>query len=207
MAVEWQQVKYILRGHPPSTECEIIAGLMENGVEASHARQIKRNILEYGMGVVTLLPMWVITVPKNADNIAKITNFTGTLNSVVLIQDYKFYDRVVQCFKCFVHKAEFCHLKDWCVKCAGEHNTRLCTKDAAHTARFANCGGNYQNAQRHKDTRKGGAPREPPPSLKKQVSRTPLPESNSPSCPVDSDISNRLQSPVRVVEWKILERF
>ena len=50
-------VKYILRGLPPLTECaEILAGLREKGVEVSHARQMKRNIVEDGMRMVILLP-------------------------------------------------------------------------------------------------------------------------------------------------------
>ena len=114
-------------------------------MEAGHARQIKRNIIEDGMRVVTLLPMWVITVPKNPDNIGKLKNLTDILNFVVRIQDYKFSDRIVQCFKCqnFGHKAELCHIRDRCVKCAGDHNTRVCTKDTAHPARGANCGGQH----------------------------------------------------------------
>ena len=49
-------MKFILRGLPPSTECEeILAGLRERGVEISHARQIKRNIVENGMRLVTIV--------------------------------------------------------------------------------------------------------------------------------------------------------
>ena len=54
-----QMVKFILEGVPPSTECEeIMAGAGEKGVEVNYARQIKRNIVEAGMRVVTLLPMY-----------------------------------------------------------------------------------------------------------------------------------------------------
>jgi hypothetical protein len=135
--------------------------LREKDVEVSHARQIKRNIVEDCMRVVTLLLMWVITVPKRP-NINNLKQLTGILNFVIRIQDYKSSDRIMQCFKCqnFGHKAEFCHIKDRCVKCAGEHNTRLCTKDAAHPARCANCGGqhsaNYQGcpeAQKYNERR------------------------------------------------------
>ena len=114
------------------------------------------------MRVVTLLPMWVITVPKNPDNIGKLKNLTGILNFVVRVQDYKSSDRIVQCFKRqnFGHKAQFCRIKDRCVKCAGDHNTRVCTKDAAHPAWCVNCGGqhsaNFQGcpeAQRYKERR------------------------------------------------------
>ena len=96
-----QMVKYILRGLPPSTECEeIMAGVREKDVEVSHARQIKRNILEDGVRVVTLLPMWVITIPKKPDNINTLKQLTGILNFVIRIQDYKSSDRIMQCFKC-----------------------------------------------------------------------------------------------------------
>ena len=94
--------------------------------------------------------MWVITVPKRPENINTLKQLTGILNFVIRIQDYKTSDRI---------------------KCAGEHNTRVCTKDAAHPARCANCGGqhsaNYQGCTEAKNTRNGGAPREPPPSLSK----------------------------------------
>ena len=51
----------------------------------------------------------------------------------------------MQCFRCqnVGHEAEFCHIKDRCVKCAGEHNTRACTKDSAHPCKCANCAGQH----------------------------------------------------------------
>ena len=175
-----QMVKYILRGLPPSTECEeIMAGLREKGVEVSHARQIKRNILEDGVRVVTLLPMWVITIPKKPENINNLKHLTGILNFVIRIQDYKSSDRIMQCFRCqnFGHKAEFCHIKDRCVKCAGQHNTRACNKDAAHPVRCANCGGqhsaNYQGcpeAQKFKERRgTTRTPSKPQPNRKPNI--------------------------------------
>ena len=105
------------------------------------------------MRVVIFPPMWVITVPKNPDTIGKLKNLTGILNFVVRIQDYKSSDRVVQCFKCqnFCYKAEFCIIKDRCVKCARAHNTRDCTKEAAPPPIS-------RGAQRHKGIRKVGAP-------------------------------------------------
>ena len=120
------------------------------------------------MIVVILLPIWVITVPKSTDNSSKRKGLTGILNFVVHVQDYKSSDRIVKCFKCqnFWHKTEFCHIKDRCVKCAGNHNIRLCNKEAAHSPRCANCGGqhfsNYQGsteAQKYKERR--GTPRTP----------------------------------------------
>ena len=56
-----QQVKYILRGLPPSTEDkEIKIGLREKGVAVTHVRQLKRNVVEDEMRVVKLLPMLIV---------------------------------------------------------------------------------------------------------------------------------------------------
>ena len=65
---------------------EIIAGLREKCVEVGNARLIKRNIVEDCMRVVTLLLMWVITVPKRP-NINNLKQLTGILNFVIRIQD------------------------------------------------------------------------------------------------------------------------
>ena len=83
-----QMVNYILRGLPPPTECEEkLARLREKGMEVIHAPQMKRNIVEDGMEVVTLLPMWVITVPKRPKNINNLKQQTRILNFVIRIQD------------------------------------------------------------------------------------------------------------------------
>ena len=121
-----QQVKYILRGLPPSTDGEeIVTKLTKKGVEVNHVRQMKRNIVEDDMRVVKLLPMWIVTIPKIEENIENFKSVTVILNFFILIQDYKASERVLQCFRCqnFGHKAEFCFIKEICVKCAGNHNT------------------------------------------------------------------------------------
>ena len=141
------QVRYVLRGLPPSMECnEIIAGLREKGVEVSYARQLKRNVTIDGVRTVTLLPMWVITVTKNPENIAKLTGLTGILNFVIRIRDFKQKgNQAIQCFRCqgFGHKADFCNINDKCVKCAGNHSSRTCDKDAALPAKCVNCNGDH----------------------------------------------------------------
>ena len=98
------------------------------------------------MRVVTLLPFWVISITKNKENLNKFKSIIGINNFFkIKIQDYKTTDRIFQCFKCqqFGHKSEFCHIKDRCVKCAGQHNTRDCKKDATHPARCVNCDGQH----------------------------------------------------------------
>ena len=116
---------------------------MEKGVETSYARQIKRNISIEGVKTVT--PLWMITVARNEENINPLKKTTGTLNFLIKVQDYKSKERVMQCFRCqeFGHKAEFCNIKDKCVKCARDHSSRTCTKEATLPARCVNCKGDH----------------------------------------------------------------
>jgi hypothetical protein len=115
----------VFRGLPPSTGCdEIISGLREKGVDVSYARQLKRNETIDGVRSVTLLPLWVITVIKNPENIARLMGLTGILNFVIRIRNFKQKgDQAIQCFRCqgFGHKSDYCNLKDKCVKCVGNH--------------------------------------------------------------------------------------
>ena len=96
-----QMVKFILRGFPPSTEGEeILVDLRDKGVEVNHPSQIMHNIVEDGMKVVTLLPMWVITVRKRPENINNPKLLTGILNFVICVQNYETSKRIMQSFKC-----------------------------------------------------------------------------------------------------------
>ena len=57
-----QQIKYILRGLPPSIKSEeILAGLREKGIETYHVRQVKRNLMVDGIRTTYFLPVWIIT--------------------------------------------------------------------------------------------------------------------------------------------------
>ena len=95
----------------------------------------------------TLHPLRVITVLKTGKYLKMIT---GILNFVINIKDYRTTNRIMQCFRCqaFDHKAGFCNTGDCCVKCAGNHPSRTCTKVVALPAKCANCLGehsaNYQ---------------------------------------------------------------
>ena len=107
-----QQVKFLLWGLLPSMESEeIVAGLREKRVETSYAQQLKRNVMIDGVRSVKLLPLWVITVARNEENINLLKSTTGILNFLIKIQDYKSKDRIMQCFRCqeFGQKAEFCN--------------------------------------------------------------------------------------------------
>jgi len=177
-----QQIRYVLRGLPPSTDSEeVIAGLREKGVVVSHARQIKRNVNIEGVRTTTLLPLWVVTILKTEENITLLKKTTGILNFVIKIQDYRATNRVMQCFRCqgFGHKADFCNIKDCCVKCAGDHQSRTCTKDSSLPAKCANCQGDHSanyggcpEAKKYQERRGRSRAPQPQPQRKPNVSST-----------------------------------
>ena len=61
-------VKYVLRGLPPSTECdEVSAGLTEKGVRVFHVRQVKEVTKRDGVRTVDHLPVWLVSLEKNRE--------------------------------------------------------------------------------------------------------------------------------------------
>ena len=131
---------------PPSTEYdEVSAGLTEKGVRVFHVRQVKKVTKRDGVRTVDHLLVWVVSLEKTPENLNKFKTLNCILNFVVRVDDYGAPKRPIQCFKCQTcgHKAEFCHLKERCVKCAGDQPTRTCTKAEGTPARCANCAGHH----------------------------------------------------------------
>lgn len=86
------------------------------------------------------LPMFFIdlkTSPKN-DEIFQITRF---LNTIVTVEEPNKDSRMKQCKRCqlYGHTANYCNLPLRCVKCAGKHDTKMCTKNPSEPAKCALC--------------------------------------------------------------------
>ena len=106
-------------------------------------------------------------MPKRPENINYLKQLTGILNFVIRIQDYRTSERIMQCFKCqnVGQKAEFFYIKDRSVKSAGAI-IRGTVLNILHTQLGVQiAAGNTPQTMRGKKYKKGGAPREPPPSL------------------------------------------
>ena len=104
---------------------------MQKGVAISHCRQLKRTVVNpENVRTSIPLPIWVVTIDKTKDNITKLHEIRGIHHFLIKIQDFTSTNKSMQCFRCqnFGHKAEFCNMKDRCVKCDGQHNTRACAK-------------------------------------------------------------------------------
>ena len=87
----------------------------------------------------------MITVDKAKKNLNLLKDVREILRFQISIQDFKNPSKSIQCFRCqnFGHKAEFCNLKNRCVKFDGNHNTRACVKAAGTPPKCTNCGGEH----------------------------------------------------------------
>ena len=122
---------------------------------------------------------------KRPEYINNLKQLTGILNFVIRIQDYKTSERIMQCLKCqnFCDKAEFCHIKNRCVKCAGANNTINCMTDMHNLRTSTGNTVNYQGCSETQTYKERRGTQKPPPSLSKQGS---IPEWNSSSCLADN---------------------
>ena len=82
------------------------------------------------------LPIWVVTINKTKDNIAKLHEIRGIHHFLIKIQDFRSTNKSMQCFRCQ-------NMKDLYVKCDGQHNTRACAKAIGANPKCTNCGGEH----------------------------------------------------------------
>ena len=143
-----QHVKTIIRGLPPNfTEEEILVELQNLKFPAVSVRQFKRSQVDplSELPYKTPLPIWLITLHNESGIKEKIKQLTGMFNLKIKVEDYEGSSTPMQCFRCqrFGHKAQGCNLQPKCVKCAGSHHTRECTKDPISPATCSNCEGTH----------------------------------------------------------------
>ena len=147
-------IKFVLRGLPPNTSCEEIANaLKENKIMLTHVKQMTKARVDQETREKTHapLPLWIVTIQKTPENIQNIKSLTGILFFKIKIEDLRTKKKEIQCFRCqkYGHKADFCQLKQKCVKCGGDHWARECPKSLSTKATCANCQGehpaNYKN--------------------------------------------------------------
>lgn len=139
-------VKAIIRGLPPNfLEEEILTELQGNQLPAISVRQFKRSQVDplTEVRTKTPLPVWLVTLTNEAGARERIHQLTGLFNLKIKVEDYEGTPSPVQCYRCqrFGHKAQGCNLQSKCVKCAGDHNTKECTKDPISPATCSNCNG------------------------------------------------------------------
>jgi hypothetical protein len=81
----------------------------------------------------------------NSENIEKIYKITNILGSKVEVLPLRSNRIIPQCKNCqgFGHTQRFCSKETKCVKCAGKHSTKHCTKTKEQEPKCVNCGENH----------------------------------------------------------------
>lgn len=143
-----QHVKVIIRGLPPNfTEEEILVELQDLKFPVISVRQFKRSQVDPLSEVryKAPLPIWLVTLHHESGIKEKIKQLTGIFSLTIKVEDYEGSSTPMQCYRCqrFGHKAQGCNLQPKCVKCAGSHHTRDCTKDPISPATCSNCEGTH----------------------------------------------------------------
>lgn len=90
------------------------------------------------------LNMFMLTF-DNSENIEKIYKITNILGSKVEILPLRSNRLIPQCKNCqgFGHTQRYCSKEAKCVKCAGKHSTKNCTKTKEQKPKCVNCGENH----------------------------------------------------------------
>ena len=126
----------------------------------------------------TRYPIYRVTFAPGT-TIAKINHTRFIENVKVYWEKFETRRPIVQCYRCQAHghTSANCNKTPACVKCAGPHDTRTCTKTQETTPTCVNCKGphpaNYTKCpallsfltkrNQHKIQQKSTAPRQPPP--------------------------------------------
>ena len=97
------------------------------------------NMLKRGSKIP--LPMFMLTF-SNDEDIRKIYEIREILGMKVDMEPLRRSKLIPQCKRCqsFQHTQKFCHREPRCVKCAGKHLTKECTKLPQTEPKCANCG-------------------------------------------------------------------
>ncbi|RZC36862.1 hypothetical protein BDFB_011737, partial [Asbolus verrucosus] len=127
---------FVLRGldHQPKIE-EIQNELINQKVEVKQIFQMKQ----------TRRPAYLVITSKN-ETIDTLSNKVTVIDYIKISWERHFTSRrITQCHRCqqWGHATSNCNVKEACLKCAGEHLTKNCTKSRDTPAKCINCGGEH----------------------------------------------------------------
>ncbi|GFR21507.1 nucleic-acid-binding protein from transposon X-element [Trichonephila clavata] len=136
---EDKKLRAVIRGLPTDTDpSEIIAELKAHNicVEECH------NMTNRKTGAP--MPLFIIICTKSINNrgLFKIKELN---NMKIVVEILRKKYGPPQCFRCqgFFHSSKYCTRAPRCVKCAGDHLTKACTKDIKDPAKCCLCEGDH----------------------------------------------------------------
>ncbi|GFT59730.1 nucleic-acid-binding protein from transposon X-element [Trichonephila clavipes] len=132
-------VKVVIRGLPSNTEPEDIKNEIEaEGFKVAKISQMKNYRTKAPM------PLFYLQIENGADA-PKIFNFTELFGTRIEVKPFDRGNKINQCWRCqgWFHSSEVCHLPPRCVRCAGPHLAKDCTRAFDEPLRCANCSGEH----------------------------------------------------------------
>ena len=130
-------LKVVIRNLPINTDIdEIKTELNANNFPIENVNQM----FSFREKEKRKIPLFLVTLTNN-ENAQEIFKLESVLNIKIKIENYIPPQKIKQCFKCqqFNHVSKNCHLNSCCVKCAGPHDTKQCTKPLTEKPKCANC--------------------------------------------------------------------
>lgn len=127
--------------HPSCDPEEVKTDLLDKGFKIIDVvNKIKKNKVD-GKDNIIRLPLFMLTF-ENTEDIKKIYNIQHICYMKVKIEALRSNKIIPQCRKCqqFFHTFNFCQHEAVCVKCAGKHLTKDCSKEKSTPPKCYNCG-------------------------------------------------------------------
>ncbi|GFV74995.1 nucleic-acid-binding protein from transposon X-element [Trichonephila clavipes] len=132
-------VKVVIRGLPSNTEPEDIKNEIEaEGFKVAKISQMKNYRTKAPM------PLFYLQI-ENGSDAPKIFNFTEIFGTRIEVKHFDRGNKINQCWRCqgWFHSSEVCHLPPRCVRCAGPHLAKDCTRTFDEPMKCANCSGEH----------------------------------------------------------------
>lgn len=133
--------RFVVRGLPSSLEVkDIEEEIRELGHDVTNVLNIQRKKNINGDIKIYKFPLFYVDIRQKENN-KSVFDIKELLNCKVRIEPPKKTNAIPQCTNCqqLGHTKSFCCKQAKCVKCAGDHHTRICTKTSNSAATCALC--------------------------------------------------------------------
>ena len=138
-----QLLKVVIRNLPVDTPLvDIKEALIYDDIPCTEVKQL--HSLNSETKKREDLPLFLAYIQRT-ENAKRVYNLTSLIYCKIRVEPYKSKD-IIQCYKCqrYNHSERSCHANPRCVKCAGPHVTRQCTKAlTTKDLKCVNCMGNH----------------------------------------------------------------
>jgi hypothetical protein len=120
--------------HPSCDLMGIIVDVINKGLKITMATRTLSNNDKYPLAIFML-------TFEHGEDIKKIFEIETIQGARVKIENVRRSKLIPQCKHCqgYGHTQIYCNLQPKCVKCAGDHSTKQCTKVDLRTPKLANC--------------------------------------------------------------------